>query len=82
MRGTRWSAPVRPKFFCDRRDGVAFGIVDAHLAVLQVAAFRDHGPARIAGMVARDHGVDVVDSDAEMMEPDFGVRLAQAPAAA
>ena len=56
---------------------MAFRIVDAHLAVLKVAAFRDHGAARVSDMIARDHRVDVVDGDAKVVEPDLGMRLAQ-----
>src|SRR5439155_7750806 len=57
--------------------GIALRIVDARLAVLQVAAFRDHGPARIERAIALNDVVDALDGDAEMMQAERHVRLAQ-----
>ena len=65
------------EFLLRQRDRVALRIENAHLAVLQVAALGDHRAARIAFAVARDDLVDVVDGDAEMMQPVLHARLVQ-----
>src|SRR5258708_25764993 len=56
---------------------IAFGIVDAHIAVLQIAALGDDHAARIKRAIARERLVQVRDRDAEMVQPDLHARLVQ-----
>ena len=77
MRGTAPSVRRQSEMLLRQRDRIAFRIVDAHFAVLQVAAFGDHRAARIALAVARDDLLDIVDRNAEMVQPDFHARLVQ-----
>src|SRR5215831_99070 len=79
--GDTWHALPRlgqPEIRLRERDRIALRIVDAHLAVLEVAALGDHRAVRIARAVAREDRLDVTDRDAEMVQAVLHAQLAQA----
>ena len=56
---------------------IAFGIVNAHVAMLQIAVLRNDHAARIEGAVARQRLIHIVDRDPQMVEAELHAGLVQ-----